>query len=88
MKGVIRKKYKSSSGDYVTVGSEVMKFNGIGDAHKDDPVSCPLMGHYLSFIAEGHPTFRDNSRQLAFYGYKCTCGCTLISSLGNVTTSK
>ena len=88
MKGVIRKNDKLSSGGYVTVGSEVMKFNGIGVAHKDDPVSCPLLGHYPSFIAEGHPTFRDNGRQLAFHGYKCTCGCTLISSLGNVTTSK
>lgn len=88
MKGIIRKNDKLSSGGYVTVGSETMKFAGIGVARKDDPVSCTILGHSPSFIAEGHPTMKDNGVPVAFHGYKCTCGCTLITSLSNATTSK
>ncbi|MDR3104218.1 MAG: PAAR domain-containing protein [Yokenella regensburgei] len=88
MKGIIRKGDKLSSGGYVTTGSETMKFEDIGVAHKDDPVDCPLEGHNPSFIAEGHPTFLDNGRQVAFNNYRCTCGCLLISSLGNATASQ
>lgn len=88
MKGIIRKNDKITSGGYVAAGSETMKFDGIGVAHKDDPVVCPIPGHSPSFIAEGHPTMKDNGRHVAFHGYICTCGCTLISSLGNATTSK
>lgn len=88
MKGIVRKNDKISSGGFVAAGSETMKFSGIGVAHKDDPVVCPLEGHNPSFISEGHPTFVDNGRQIAFHGYKCTCGCTLISSLCNVMASQ
>ncbi|WP_336222123.1 PAAR domain-containing protein [Citrobacter amalonaticus] len=88
MKGIIRKNDKLSSGGYVTGCSETMKFAGIGVARKGDPVSCPIDGHSPSYISEGHPTMKDNGVAVAFHGYKCTCGCTLITSLGNATTSK
>lgn len=88
MKGIIRIGDKITSGGQVMDGSKIMKFVGIGVARKDDPVSCPILGHSPSFIAEGHPTMTDNGIPVAFHGYKCSCGCTLISSLGNATTSK
>ncbi|KEY57166.1 hypothetical protein SRDD_39350 [Serratia sp. DD3] len=69
-------------------GSGKMTFQGIGVARLNDPVSCPITGHSPSYIAEGHPTMKDNGVPVAFDGYKCSCGCTLISSLTNATTSK
>ena len=88
MKGIIRIGDKTTGDGQVQDGSQKMKFGGIGVAREGDPVTCPAEGHNPSFIAEGHPTIKDNGVPVAFHGYKCTCGCTLISSLGNVTTSK
>jgi uncharacterized Zn-binding protein involved in type VI secretion len=88
MKGIIRIGDKTTGGGQVMDGSKKMKFAGIGVARKGDPVSCPILGHSPSFIAEGHPTMKDNGVPVAFHGYKCTCGCTLIASLSNATTSK
>ncbi|EKY3995816.1 TPA: PAAR domain-containing protein [Enterobacter roggenkampii] len=88
MKGIIRIGDKTTGGGLVMDGSKKMKFAGIGVARKGDPVSCPILGHSPSFIAEGHPTMKDNGVPVAFHGYKCTCGCTLIASLSNATTSK
>ena len=81
MKGFIRKNDKLSSGGYVTVGSETMKFGGIGVARLGDPVSCPIKGHGPTVIAEGHPTFSDHGIPVAFHGHRCACGCILLSSL-------
>lgn len=88
MKGIVRKGDKTSSGGVVMAGSERMRIAGIGVAHLNDPVSCPLEGHNPSFIAEGHPTLRDEGRPIALHGYRCTCGCTLIASLGHVGASE
>ncbi|MFK3663238.1 PAAR domain-containing protein [Scandinavium sp. NPDC088450] len=88
MKGIVRIGDKTSHGGQVLSGSSVMKFAGIGVARKGDPVSCPILGHSPSFISEGHPTMKDNGIAVAFHDNKCTCGCSLISSLGNATTSK
>lgn len=88
MIGIIRIGDKTSGGGKVQSGSNKVKFGGIGIARKGDSVSCPQKGHSPSFIAEGHPTMSDEGIPIAFHGYKCTCGCTLISSMGNATTSK
>ncbi|EOC0417696.1 PAAR domain-containing protein [Cronobacter malonaticus] len=88
MKGIVRIGDKTTHGGQVLSGSAVMKFAGISVARQGDPVSCPIDGHSPSYIAEGHPTMKDNGVAVAFHGYKCTCGCTLITSLGNATTSK
>lgn len=88
MKGIVRIGDKNTGGGIVQDGSKKMIFAGIGVARKGDPVICPISGHNPSFISEGHPTMNDNGIPVAFHGYKCTCGCTLISSLGNATTSK
>ncbi|MTH48934.1 PAAR domain-containing protein [Intestinirhabdus alba] len=88
MKGIVRIGDKTTHGGMVLAGSGTMIFHGIGVARLNDPVSCPIPGHNPSFISEGHPTLRDNGVPVAFHGYRCTCGCTLISSLNNATTSK
>ncbi|MCC8381951.1 MULTISPECIES: PAAR domain-containing protein [unclassified Xenorhabdus] len=87
MKGIIRIGDKTTHGGAVQEGSGVMKFSGIGVARLGDKVSCPIIGHGITQIIEGHPTFKDNGISVAFHGHKCGCGCTLISSLGNATSS-
>ncbi|MTD29392.1 PAAR domain-containing protein [Erwinia sorbitola] len=88
MKGIVRIGDKTTGGGQVQSGSEKMILQGVGVARINDLVICPLVGHSPSYIAEGHPTMKDNGIPVAFHGYKCSCGCTLISSLTNVTTSK
>ena len=88
MKGIVRIGDKTTGGGVVKSGSVKMKFSGVGVARLNDPVSCPIEGHSPSKIVEGHPTMKENGVSVAFHGYKCSCGCTLISSLTNATTSK
>ncbi|MGK6327207.1 PAAR domain-containing protein [Erwinia sp. DT-104] len=88
MKGIIRIGDKTTGGGQVEAGSEKMRFQGIGVARINDPVSCPIQGHSPSFIVQGHSTMKDNGIPVAFHGDRCSCGCTLISSLINATTSK
>lgn len=87
MKGIIRIGDKTTGGGRVVSGSSHMIFNGIGVARLGDPVDCPKKGHSKAVIVQGHPTFTDNGIPVAFDGYKCSCGCTLISSLSNASTS-
>ncbi|CAG7701587.1 unnamed protein product, partial [Allacma fusca] len=88
MKGIIRVGDRTTGGGQVQSGSETMIFQAIGVARINDPVSCPIPGHSPSYIAQGHPTMKDNGVAVAFDGYKCSCGCTLISSLTNATTNQ
>lgn len=81
MKNIIRVGDKTTSGGTVKSGSTTMIFRGIGAARKGDPVDCPIPGHGRTEIAEGHPTFHDHGIPVAFHGHRCACGCTLISSL-------
>ncbi|EJD6083016.1 PAAR domain-containing protein [Providencia rettgeri] len=87
MKGIIRTGDKTTGGGQVLSGSSLMVFNGIGVARLGDPVYCPKKGHNNVVIAQGHPTFLDNGIPVAFDGHKCSCGCTLISSLPNAKAS-
>jgi len=88
MKSIIRIGDKTTGGGQVQSGFAKMKFQKIGVARLNDPVGYPIVGHSPSLIVEGHPTIKDNGVLVAFDGYKCSCGCTLISSLTNATTSK
>lgn len=88
MKGIVRVGDKTSGGGQVQSGSEKMIFQGMGVARINDPVSCPIEGHSPAKIVQGHSTMKDNGIPVAFHGYQCSCGCTLISSLMNATTSK
>ncbi|MTH48814.1 PAAR domain-containing protein [Intestinirhabdus alba] len=81
MKGIIRTGDPHTGGGTVLKGSTKMKFCGIGVARLGDPVSCPIIGHGLTVIAEGHPEFKDNGIPVAFDGHRCACGCRLISTL-------
>ncbi len=81
MKGIIRVGDKTTSGGEVRAGSITRMFGGLGVARQGDPVDCPTAGHGRTFIAEGHPAFRENGVPIAFHGHACGCGCTLISSL-------
>ncbi|WP_074388787.1 PAAR domain-containing protein [Mangrovibacter phragmitis] len=87
MKGIIRVGDKTTGGGIVVSGSNKMKFGGVGVARLNDPVICPIPGHTPSFISEGHLTMKDNGLPVAFHGCKCSCGCSLISSLTNVKMS-
>lgn len=81
MQGIIRIGDTTTGGGVVLSGSTVMKFAGIGVARCGDPVMCPLPGHGMTVIAQGHCAFNDNGLAVAFNGHLCACGCVLISSL-------
>ncbi|WP_071842837.1 PAAR domain-containing protein [Cedecea neteri] len=88
MKGIIRVGDKTTGGGKVLSGSSKMKFKGLGVARINDRVSCPIDGHSPSYISQGHPTMKDFGAPVAFDDYECSCGCRLISSLNDATTSK
>ncbi|WP_346266487.1 PAAR domain-containing protein [Pseudomonas sp. WS 5021] len=50
-------------------------------------MDCLIPGHGRTEIAEGHPAFHDHGIPVAFHGHRCACGCTLISSLPQVSAS-
>ncbi|MFZ4833274.1 PAAR domain-containing protein [Rouxiella sp. Mn2063] len=87
MKGIIRIGDMHTGGGSVLSGSSNMKFGGIGVARQGDPVSCPIPGHGLTVIAQGHPTFKDHGIPVAFNGHLCACGCVLITSLPQAAVS-
>ena len=81
MQGVIREGDKLSSGGVVLTGASGMQFMGRAVACLGDKVSCPLPGHGLNDIAEGDEGSKYQGRRIALDGHRCTCGCTLITSL-------
>ena len=52
-----------------------------------DKATCPIPGHGTVVIVEGDPTWTVNGRNVALEGHKCSCGCSLISTLPNVERS-
>lgn len=87
MKGVIRIGDLNSGGGAVIAGSTTMKFHGIGVARVGDPVLCPVPGHGVTVVAQGHPVFKDHGIPIAFNGHFCACGCVLLTSLPEATAS-
>ncbi|NWE42691.1 PAAR domain-containing protein [Pseudomonas yamanorum] len=87
MKNIIRIGDKTTGNGTVLSGSSSMRFANIGVARHGDPVECPVSGHGRTVIAEGNPAFRDDGITVAFQGHRCACGCTLISSLPEVSAS-
>ncbi|WP_160287200.1 PAAR domain-containing protein [Pseudomonas sp. QL9] len=87
MKGVIRIGDKTTGGGTVLAGSTEMIFDGIGAARLGDPVLCPLPFHGPTVIAEGDPDFCDDGIPVAFHGHRCACGCLLLTSLPDVSSS-
>lgn len=69
----------SATVGYIMFGKEV--------AGKGDKAICPIPGHGAVTIVEGDPTWTVNGKNVALEGHKCSCGCSLISTLPNVTRS-
>jgi uncharacterized Zn-binding protein involved in type VI secretion len=87
MKNIIRIGDTTTGGGTVQSGSANMIFGGVGVARVGDPAMCLLPSHGLTALAEGHPHFNDNSVPIAFDGHRCEWGCTLISSMPEVSAS-
>lgn len=56
-----------------------MNFGNIGIARKEDKVSCQKEGHGITKNVEGNPNYLDRGG-VAFHGYKCGYGYTLVTS--------
>ncbi|MFP3518665.1 PAAR domain-containing protein [Pseudomonas sp. SIMBA_077] len=81
MQGIIRIGDLTTGGGVVLAGSTTMKFGAMGVARVGDPVMCPVPGHGMTVIVQGHSSFKDNGQPVAFNGHVCACGCLLISSM-------
>ncbi|MFK3796866.1 PAAR domain-containing protein [Pseudomonas sp. NPDC088444] len=84
MKPVIRTGDLLSSGGVVIAGTRQIIINGAAVACVGDKVICPLPGHGPNAIAEGDKGSTYLGRAMALHGYRCECGCTLITSLPQV----
>lgn len=69
----------SATVGYVMFGKEV--------AGRGDTATCPIRGHGVVTIVEGDPSWTINGKNVALEGHKCSCGCSLISTLPNVGRS-
>lgn len=69
----------SATTNYIMFGKEV--------AGRGDKVTCPRPGHGVVTIVEGDPAWTVNGKNVALEGHKCSCGCSLISTLPNVVRS-
>lgn len=69
----------SATVGYVMFGKEV--------AGRGDTAKCPIRGHGVVTIVEGDPSWTINGKNVALEGHKCSCGCSLISTLPNVGRS-
>ncbi len=72
-------KVVSATTGYIMFGKEV--------AGRGDKVTCPRPGHGVVTIVEGDPVWTVNGKNVALEGHKCSCGCSLISTLPNVVRS-
>lgn len=86
MKGVIRFGDKTDHGGSVISASPTFLCWGKGVARVGDLVACPKDGHGVTPIVEGHATFTDRGKPVAFDGHRAACGCKLISSLTTVSS--
>ncbi len=81
MKNVIRVGDPTSHGGVVQTGDSTLVVEGKPVARVGDTCTCPMSGHQNCVIVEGNSTFTVGGRQVAFDGYKTSCGATLQSTL-------
>ena len=81
---VIRLGDPTTHGGQVVSASATRIIDGKPVARKGDHVTCPLPGHGVVTIIEGDPLWTDDGRPIALEGHKCSCGCSLISTLGSL----
>lgn len=74
----------SSHGGRVVSGQANYIVHGKQVAVVGDMVACPVKGHGVCPIVEGHPTITVNGKSVAFDGCHTACGATLISSMNGV----
>lgn len=81
MKGVIRLGDPTSHGGKVISANARSKVLGITVARVGDACVCPIPGHSVCVIVEGHPTIKVDGIAVAFEGHKTSCGASLISTV-------
>jgi uncharacterized Zn-binding protein involved in type VI secretion len=77
----------TTHGGVVDSASGTVTINGKRVARKGDHVTCPLPGHGVVTIIEGDPLLTDDGKPIALEGHKCSCGCSLISTLSTFVRS-
>lgn len=85
MRGVIRLGDPTTHGGSVITGSSQTIVKGKPIARVGDLVACPITGHGVNPIVEGEANFLDDGKAVALDGHKTACGCSLISTLNDVT---
>ncbi|MEI7294790.1 PAAR domain-containing protein [Paraburkholderia tropica] len=74
---------RTDHGGKVTTASKTMCYRGVRVARKGDLVECPLHPDVNpNVILDGDPKISDKGVPIARHGFRTTCGCTLISSVG------
>lgn len=86
-KHVIRLGDPTTHGGVVVSASGTVTINGKRVARKGDHVTCPIPGHGVVTIIEGDPLLTDDGKPIALEGHKCSCGCSLISTLATFVRS-
>lgn len=80
MKGVIRLDDPTTHGGKVVSAGGRTTVLGKTIARVGDRCTCPIRGHSVCVIVEGHPTITLDGIAVAFEGHKTSCGATLIST--------
>jgi uncharacterized Zn-binding protein involved in type VI secretion len=81
MKGVIRLGDPTTHGGKVVSAAGRATVQGITVARVGDRCTCPIRGHSVCVIVEGHPTIKLDGIAVAFEGHKTSCGASLISTV-------
>jgi len=84
---VIRLGDPTTHGGKVVSASAVTTIFGKPVARMGDKATCPIPGHGTVTIVEGDPDWTDDGKPISLEGHKCSCGCSLISTLSNVVRS-
>ena len=81
MKRVIRLGDPHTHGGRVITAAANTEINGKRVARRGDKAVCPKKGHGVVTIVDGDPSWYVEGQAVALEGHKCSCGCSLISTL-------
>lgn len=87
MKRVIRLGDPHTHGGNVITAALTTEINGKRVARRGDKAVCPKKGHGVVTIVEGDPSWSVDGQPVALEGHKCSCGCSLISTLPTLERS-
>ncbi len=77
---IVRKNDKTDHDGYVMTATSTMDFNGLHAALVGDLVYCPIEGHGVNPIIEGHPAMSEDGRAIVVHGCRAQCGCRVLAS--------